>query len=617
MRNLLIAIIFTGFSTLSFSQSGTKKLTLVALTDSIKTIIEQQHIAGLMLGITTRDSVLFSGGFGYADIQAKRKADGSTLFRMGSVTKMFVSLAIMKLVQEGKLNLNDKLSSIAPEVPFLNPWEATDPVRIVQLLEHSTGFDDVKLNHMYSLDQHENKGIDMMLIHASSMICRWKPGERTAYSNPNYAVLGYIIEKLTGKPYNQYLKDIILDPLDMRSSNFNVNSKFPRVDTREYTFRDGQLTEVPSVTLLSGPQGALWSNAEDMTKFLQLFLRNGDPLVSSSTIQEIETPHSSLAAKSGLKSGYALGNRIGFVYNKYPFRGHDGITGTCYSSCFYNHELNIGFIISSNSDRNHYAVEQLVMSFIEQNFPDHKLVSEPLDQKEIQPFLGAYEFESPRNEIAAFSEKVLNFQRIYVENGQLYLKPLMGSPARLVQTAPLIFAYEGMNTPLIIFTKSSGNNIMSIGGSYFIQTSLFTGMLKRILLVIAVIFSLSTLLFAMISLIGVVRSMVQWKTFVFRALPVAGLLALMFSVRYLFEIKDHSYRLYELSSMNAHSVAVCLGTLLFAITSFIYLGYVMNCLRTTSPGLLQWYMILTGTSLISITVILLDAGWIGLRSWSM
>jgi CubicO group peptidase (beta-lactamase class C family) len=616
MRTLWIAIIFLSYSTLSFSQSKTE-LTLETLTDSIKTIIEQQHIAGLMLGLTTRDSVLFSGGFGYADLMAKRKADEHTLFRMGSITKMFVSLGVMKLVEEGKLHLDDNLSAIAPDVPFTNPWEDTDPVKVVHLLEHTTGFDDVKLNHMYSLDQHENKGTDMMLIHASSMVCRWKPGERTSYSNPNYAVLGYIIEKLTGKPYDQYLKEIILDPLDMRSSNFNVNSKLSETDTKEYTFRDGQLVEVPSVTLLSGPQGALWSNADDMTKFLQLFLRNGDPLFSNHIIQEIETPHSSLAAKAGLKSGYALGNRIGFVYNKYPFRGHDGITGTCYSSCFYNRELNIGFVISSNSDRNHYAIEQLVMSFIEQNLPEHKLEPQPLEQKATQPFMGAYEFESPRNEIAAFSEKLQNLQRVYIENDELYIKPLTGDAARLIQVAPLTFAFEGMNTPLVIFTKSSGNYVMSIGGSYFVQTSTFVSILKRVFFVIAAVFSLSTLLLAMISLIGLSIGRVQWKIFAFRALPVVGLLPLIFSVRYLFELKDHSYRLYELASINVHSVSVFIGTLLFAVTSITYLAYVIIYFRRTSHTWLSWYMMLTGVSLIILTLILVDAGWIGLRSWAM
>ena len=123
-----------------------------------------------MLGITTKDSVIFSGGFGYADLDTKRKVDESTLFRMASITKMFISLGIMKLVNEGKLSLDDELKKIAPEVPFKNKWESTHPIRIVNLLEHTSGFDDIKLNRMYSLDTNENSGIEMMLIHKHGYI---------------------------------------------------------------------------------------------------------------------------------------------------------------------------------------------------------------------------------------------------------------------------------------------------------------------------------------------------------------------------------------------------------------------------------------------------------------
>src|SRR5580693_6249983 len=105
------------------------------LADSIRKLVQQENISGLMVGITTSDSILFSGGFGYADIDAKRPVTGRTLFRMASITKMLVALGILNLVQERKLSLNDELKKIAPEVPIQNNWESSDPVRIIHLLE--------------------------------------------------------------------------------------------------------------------------------------------------------------------------------------------------------------------------------------------------------------------------------------------------------------------------------------------------------------------------------------------------------------------------------------------------------------------------------------------------
>ena len=281
-RTILIGILLSfGMDALS---QDTASISMRQLTDSIQSIMNEEHITGLMLGITTNDSVLFAGGFGYADLDAHRSVNENTLFRMGSITKMFVSLGIMKLVNEGKLNLDDELKKIAPEVPFQNKWEATNPVRIINLLEHTTGFDDIKLDRLYSADDKGDTGINMMLVQKNSMICRWKPGERFSYSNPNYDILGYLIEKLSGKPYDQYLKDNILDPLGMGSSNFNLSSKMPGKDVKEYIVKNGRTVPVKSVTLISGPAGALWSNAADMVRFLQLFLRNGSPLDRKSVV---------------------------------------------------------------------------------------------------------------------------------------------------------------------------------------------------------------------------------------------------------------------------------------------------------------------------------------------
>ncbi|HMC85672.1 MAG TPA: serine hydrolase domain-containing protein, partial [Chitinophagaceae bacterium] len=143
----LILVLF--FSTELFSQQQ-NKLSIKQLADSIQSIVNSDHVPGLMVGITNKDSAIFSGGFGYADVKTNRPVNGSTLFRLGSITKMFISLSILKLVQEGKLHLDDELKKVAPEVPFQNKWEQTHPVRIVNLLEHTAGFDDMKLNRMAS-----------------------------------------------------------------------------------------------------------------------------------------------------------------------------------------------------------------------------------------------------------------------------------------------------------------------------------------------------------------------------------------------------------------------------------------------------------------------------------
>jgi CubicO group peptidase (beta-lactamase class C family) len=149
---------------------------------------------------------------------------------------------------------------------------------------------------MYTLGENTLTGLNNVLEQKNSLQCRWKPGERFAYSNPNYAVLGYLVEKFSGKPCLEYLEDLILLPLGMMNSNFNTKSGQPGIEKKEYIFQDGKTKAVPSVTLLNGPAGSLWSGADDMLKFIQLFLRNGEPLFSDNLVTEMETVHSTAGA---------------------------------------------------------------------------------------------------------------------------------------------------------------------------------------------------------------------------------------------------------------------------------------------------------------------------------
>lgn len=580
-------------------------------------LMKKHHIAGLMLGITTKDSIVFSGGFGYADIDEKRKTNSTTLFRLGSITKMFISLSIMKLVEDHKLQLNDELKVIAPEIPFINAWEKNDPVRIVHLLEHTTGFDDMKLNRLYTLDTAERRGLEMVLVQKKSLISRWKPGERTAYSNPNYAILGYIIEKLSGKPYDQYMHETILKPLDMNNTNFNVRSKLPLKETREYTADGDKLIAVPSVTLISGPQGSLWSSSDDMVQFLRLFLRQGSPILSTASINEIETPHSSFAARKGLKSCYALGNRIGLIQNKYPFRGHDGLAGTCYSSCFYNRDLDIGFVIAANSDQYPHAIEHAVIKYIEKNLPQPKISTQALDIKSVEAFLGFYEFESPRNEIASILDKFQKAQHVYIEDGMLYIKQRHEKPARLLQTSALTFTYEGVNTPLIVFGKNGDENVMSIAGTYYIQNSSLWYVVKNCSLVAVILLTLSVIVLGIQTIVSASRKKMNANDIFFRVIPAVSLVMLLFAIQYLVAMKTHSYRMHELGSLNIHTLGVFMSTLFFGVTSFMFLLYASFNFRRHTKRVAAWYLLITAIAMNTLTFILWRAGWIGMATWMM
>lgn len=618
MRKIIVLISICFLTRAGSAQEVNRFNTIKDLTDSIQTIMKQQHIAGLMLGICTKDSILFSGGFGYADISSKRMVDSNTLFRMGSITKMFVSLGILQLVREGKLNLNDELKKVAPDVPFTNRWEQTYPVRIIHLLEHTSGFDDMQLNRMYTDDTVENRGQQMMLVHKNSMTCRWQPGERFSYSNPNYAILGYIIEKLSGQPYDVYLKKIILDPLGMKSSNFNLRSKIPDRDVKEYIKKGSGPVPVISVTGLSGAPGALWADAADMIRFIQFFLRNGYPLCNDSLITLMETPQSSLAARNGQKNGYALANEnINFVFEKYPFNGHNGLTGTCYSGLKYNRALDIGFIISNNSNTPNDRIESLIVEFFTRNIPEKKLKAVNIEPVAIQPFLGRYVFASPRNAISAFKDELMIAPAIKLEGEKLWYKPLTGAATELIQTGENEFAFAGANRPFVKFLKNSeGHPVMMIAGGYFEKQSNFPVMAKRLLVVLALVLMFSSVILWLVSIVGAMFGKVSWKTTGARAVPVLGLAAVIFVFSLMMYVQVNSYLLYRFGTVNDMTLSVFFGGIVFAIASLVTLWQSVNGFRKRGNRNFSVYYFSIAASMFFIMSILMANGWIGLRFWT-
>ncbi len=173
--------------------------TIPELESRIRAVLERTHTPAIGIALVTRDSVLWVAGLGKADVASGRDADAETLFRIGSTSKAFVSLLVLMLQQEGKLRLDDPVRRHAPEIEFQNPWEATDPIRIVNLLEHTTGWDDLALrdyaNNDSTLTLQQGLGYTPRTRRS-----RWRPGTRVAYCNSGPPVAAYIAEQLGVTP---------------------------------------------------------------------------------------------------------------------------------------------------------------------------------------------------------------------------------------------------------------------------------------------------------------------------------------------------------------------------------------------------------------------------------
>ena len=135
----LLLLFVTAFSDAFGAEDKPAPKSIPELQIAIENVLKETKTPGAAVAIVSRDKVEWVAGIGMADVAARKPVTAETLFRIGSVSKAFAVLAALQLQEEGKLKLTDTVHQWVPEVAFSNPWEATDPVRLVHLMEHTTG----------------------------------------------------------------------------------------------------------------------------------------------------------------------------------------------------------------------------------------------------------------------------------------------------------------------------------------------------------------------------------------------------------------------------------------------------------------------------------------------
>lgn len=572
-----------------------------------------------MLAITTRDSVLFTGGLGLADVAANKPVSPRTLFRIGSITKMFTALGLLKLIEQGTLSLNDEVRKIAPELPIDNPWESTHPVRVVHLLEHTAGFDDMPLNKVYYLGPTDPRGLAAVQEFSRSLHCRWRPGERMSYANPGFVVAGYLIEKFSKQPYEQYLSTVLLRPLGMTNATLDLHPDRNPLAAKGYTYNNGQYNPVPLLPIIGGADGAMNASAADMTHWIQFFLNDfrtagGEPLFKPGTLANMERVHSTLAAKAGLKTGYGLANYVHNTNGKTIFQGHNGGIDGFISSFGYSHELGVGYALSNNGGKGTGTIENLIQAFLSRQLPEPKPVTQPVDTKALEPFLGYYRAETPRNELFGFVDRLLGISHISLSGNTVCLKPLFGNVDTLYQTGPLVFRTKTDIVPTFAFTHDADQNRVLIRqGSLNQQTGPFWWFwlivfgLGLCLMLVAVIAGLVWLIF-------LVRRELPKKQVWPRLLPMLATLSLAGGFFAFGHLMEH---IWETATLNLWTGLVWIGTGLFGLFTILALLLTIRRFAQFKSRGAAWFLLITAILMTSLVGLLAANGWIGIRLWDL
>src|SRR5947208_2438424 len=179
--------------------------------------LQNRNIAGAVVSVVKDGQVLFQKGYGYADFEAKKPVlPDKTLFRPGSISKLFTAIAVMQLVEQGKLELDRDVNGY---LDFAIPKTYPDPVTLRQLLTHTAGFEDT-LKNLFVAHESDLKPLRTYLV--NQMPARiFAPGKVPSYSNYGFTLAGYIVERVSGERFERYIENHILKPLRMTNSTFD------------------------------------------------------------------------------------------------------------------------------------------------------------------------------------------------------------------------------------------------------------------------------------------------------------------------------------------------------------------------------------------------------------
>ena len=247
-------------------------------TDKLDKIVNEYNDIGMFSGnvLLAKDgNILYEKQFGYADWEKKTPVTSETLFRIGSLNKMFTHGMIKQLELEGKLGLNDPLSKYLD----LYPKETGDKITIQMLLEMKAGLGDYLNDPAFNQNIMNTKTVNDFLNIIKNEPLLFEPGTSQLYSNSGYVVLGGIIEKVTGKSYADNLKERFIEPLGLTNTHYLlIGETVPNMSKGTRISFSGekvnsQFAEQPS------PAGGMYSNARDLLKFDQHLRKTG--LISS------------------------------------------------------------------------------------------------------------------------------------------------------------------------------------------------------------------------------------------------------------------------------------------------------------------------------------------------
>lgn len=439
---------------------------IAAFEDSLTIHLESEHGTGAGYAVVS-DTEVVTGGVGQrvrTGSEGTLPVNADTVFPVASVSKLVTSLAVHVAAVRGFFSLDAQVDSLIGPGLFENPF--SEPVLVRHLLDHTSGFKEILAPAPVPLQGFYPPALTLLKKLRTTPLVRHPPGLIPTYSNINYVLLMHLVEKTTGRPFDEFIAREIFIPAGMTRTSFRTTDYNGENLAQGYRHFFGRWVPVPVQEGFYRPAAGMLTTPRDLGRLLALIISGGRSAAGMQVLPEeaiagLERLDGGYARATGMRTGHALGLVIREKSGRLLY-GHNGITDGHMAAMFFNRAEKIGVALMFNSHlipsgpSLSHAVDLALKKF----FPDPPDVAdEPTGQNEVD-LSGIYFYENPRFELMRFSpwfDPTSGYLVIRKRGGDLFQGDLLNTGQMLLSAGDQRYRYAYERWGHIAFQKSDGD----------------------------------------------------------------------------------------------------------------------------------------------------------------
>jgi CubicO group peptidase (beta-lactamase class C family) len=350
MRRAAISVgVFLSLALVFSCQTPPEQKITRRLDDEVVPLIKKDmarfDIPGLSVAVLAEGEIVWEKGFGFRDRECNLPANPETVYRVGSISKLFNAVAIMQQVEKGYVDLDEDILTYLPWLRFDNPFDKPAVVTLRHLLSHKAGIlRECAVGHYFD-DSEPSMEATARSMAGTPLV--YFPGSRTKYSNIGVGIAGHVLEVKTGMDFAAYQKDQVLKPLHMSSSSFLAEDFITEKAAKGYMRDlDGNQWEAPHFRFGHLPASNLYSNVQDLSAFMKCIFAGGKPVLESDTLRSMLTVQFDDREDA---TGVGLGFFISKIHG-YRAVGHSGAVYGFSSNLLAVPDEKVGVVALNNLD---------------------------------------------------------------------------------------------------------------------------------------------------------------------------------------------------------------------------------------------------------------------------